>query len=130
MKNRRRENSVCLAREKTRKLVFLSLLAVGSLLLSKASHALSGDAREESGGRGSSREAYRGASPVAELIVGTHSASTTNVAGHGPDRSYTPTAGELVGAVVANEMMDREKLRKWICMIEKRAGKQPSPKCK
>ena len=108
----------------------MSLLAVGSLLLSKASHALSGDAREESGGRGSSREAYRGASPVAELIVGTHSASTTNVAGHGPDRSYTPTAGELVGAVVANEMMDREKLRKWICMIEKRAGKQPSPKCK
>jgi len=102
----------------------LSLLAVGSLLLSKASHALSGDAREESGGRGSSREAHRGASPVAELIVGTHSASTTNVAGHDPDRSYTPTAGELVGAVVANELMDREKLRKWICMIEKRAGKQ------
>ncbi|MGB4783978.1 MAG: hypothetical protein WAQ77_04630 [Candidatus Acidiferrum sp.] len=27
-------------------------------------------------------------------------------------------------AVVANELADREKLRKWICMIEKRAGKQ------
>jgi hypothetical protein len=33
-------------------------------------------------------------------------------------------AGELVVAVVANEISDREKLRKWICMIEKRAGKQ------
>jgi hypothetical protein len=32
--------------------------------------------------------------------------------------------GELVGAVVANELMDRERQRKWICMIEKRAGKQ------
>ena len=29
-----------------------------------------------------------------------------------------------MGAVVANELMDREKQRKWICMIEKRAGKQ------
>ncbi len=26
--------------------------------------------------------------------------------------------------VVANELADREKLRKWICMVEKRAGKQ------
>jgi hypothetical protein len=32
--------------------------------------------------------------------------------------------GELTGAVVANELMDRERQRKWICMIEKRAGKQ------
>ena len=32
--------------------------------------------------------------------------------------------GELVGAVVANELMDRERQRKWICMIEKRAGKE------
>jgi hypothetical protein len=29
-----------------------------------------------------------------------------------------------VGAVVANELMDREKQRKWSCMIEKRTGKQ------
>jgi hypothetical protein len=46
------------------------------------------------------------------------------IAGHNPDRSYTLTAGELISAVVANELTDREQLRKWICMIEKRTGKQ------
>ena len=40
------------------------------------------------------------------------------------DRNYTLTAGELVGAVVVNELTDREQLRKWICTIERRAGKQ------
>jgi hypothetical protein len=34
------------------------------------------------------------------------------------------TAGELVSALVTNELTDREKLQKWICMVEKRAGKQ------
>ena len=29
-----------------------------------------------------------------------------------------------MSAVVANELTDREKLRKWFCLIEKRAGKQ------
>jgi len=96
--------------EKTGQFVFLSLLAAGSLLLGKASPALSGDAAEESGGRGSSRAAHWGASPATELIASSR-----------PD---TPTAGELVGAVVANELMDREKRRKWFCTIEKRAGKQ------
>jgi hypothetical protein len=110
--------------EKTSQFVFLSLLAAGSLLLGKASHALSGDAAEESGGRGSSRAAHRGASRANELIAGSRLAGTASSAGHGPDRSHTPTAGELVGAVVANELMDREKRRKWICLIEKRAGKQ------
>ena len=126
MKNRGTENSVCLAmKKKTMKFVFLTVLAAGSLLLlGKASHALSGDAAEESGGRGSSREAQPGAPPATELISGARSAWTVSVAGHDPDRSYTPTAGELVGAVVANELMDREKQRKWICMIEKRAGRQ------
>jgi hypothetical protein len=34
------------------------------------------------------------------------------------------TAGELVSALVTNELTEREKLQKWICMVEKRAGKQ------
>jgi hypothetical protein len=100
------------------------MLAASGLLWSKASHALSGDAVEEFGGRGSSRELPQRASPVSELIASTHSVGAVSVAGHGSDRSYTPTAGELVVAVVANELSDREKLRKWLCMIEKRAGKQ------
>jgi len=52
------------------------------------------------------------------------SAGVVSVAGHDAVQAYTPTAGELVRAVVANELSDREKLRKWICMVEKREGKQ------
>jgi hypothetical protein len=89
----RRENPIWLAREKAREFILLSLLAASSLLLSRTSDALAGDA-------------------------------TGAVAGQNPDRSYTLTAGELISAVVANELTDREQLRKWICMIEKRAGKQ------
>jgi hypothetical protein len=85
---------------------------------------LSGDALEELGRRDSFPEAPQGEPPVAELIAGTRSAGAVSVAGHDADRSYKPTAGELVVAVVANEISDREKLRKWLCMIEKRAGKQ------
>ena len=110
--------------EKTRKLVILSVLAAGSLLSGKTGHALSGDAAEEFGARGSSREALRGSTPVTEFITGIRPEWTGPVADNDPDRSYTPTAGELVGAVAANELSDREKLRKWICLIEKRAGKQ------
>jgi hypothetical protein len=124
MKNLRAENSVYLAGEKTRKLVFLFVLAAGGLLLVTAVQALSGDPAGESGGRGSSREAYRGESPITEFIAGTRSAGAIFVAGQNPDKSYTPTAGELMVAVVANELTDREQLRKWICMIEKRAGKE------
>jgi len=110
--------------EKTRKLVILFVLAAGSLMLVKAMHALSGDAVGESGGRDSSREVYPSESPITKLILGTRSVGTDSVAGQNPDGSYTTTAGELVSAVVANELTDREQLRKWICMIEKRAGKQ------
>jgi hypothetical protein len=109
---------------KTRKLVCLSVLAAGGLLWSKASHALSGDAGKEFGWRDSSPESPRGASLVAERIAGTRSGGAVSVTGHDADRSYKPTASELVVAVVANELSDREKLRKWLCMIEKRAGKQ------
>jgi len=110
--------------EKTNQIVFLSLLAAGSLLLGKASLALSGDGEEESGGQRSSRAAHRGASPATELIAAGRPGRTVSAVDNDPDRSHAPTAGELVGAVVANELMDREKRRKWICMIEKRAGKQ------
>jgi len=52
------------------------------------------------------------------------SAGVDSVTGHDPVQAFTPTAGELVRAVVANELSDREKLRKWICMVEKREGTQ------
>jgi len=73
--------------EKTRTLVFLFVLAVGSLFLGEAGRALSGDVAEESGGRGSSREARRIASPVAELGAGTRSIATVSVAGYDPDQT-------------------------------------------
>src|ERR1700687_3855573 len=110
--------------EKTSQVVFLSMLAAGSLLLGKASHALSGDAAEESGGQASPPAPPRGAPPATDLMPGSRAVGRVSAAGHDPERSHTPTAGELVGAVVANELMDREKRRKWICLIEKRAGKQ------
>jgi len=124
-KSRRTEKSDCLAMEKTNQIVFLSLLAAGSLLLGKASPALSGDAAEESGGQRSSRAAHRGASPATELIAAGRPGRTVSAVDNDPDRSHAPTAGELVGAVVANELMDREKRRKWICMIENERGSKP-----
>ena len=108
----------------TRKLVCLSVLAAGGLLWSKASHALAGDAVEEYGRRGNSRELPQSAPPVVKLVADSRSAGAMSVASRAPERSYEPTAGELVVAVVANEISDREKLRKWLCLIEKRAGKQ------
>jgi hypothetical protein len=57
-------------------------------------------------------------------VASTRQGGMAFIAGRDADRTYTPPAGELVGAVVANELTDREKLRKWFCLIEKRAGKQ------
>ena len=79
----------------TTKFFFLIVLVAGSLLLVEATNALSGGAAE-----------------------------TVSVPGQTPAANEAPTAGELVSAVIANELSDREQLRKWICMIEKRAGKQ------
>ena len=124
MKNLRTEDSVCVAMNKTTKFTFFLVLAAGSFLLVKASHAQSADVAEESGGRGSSREAHWSESAVKRPIADTRFAGTTSAANLNPDRSYTPTAAELVGAVVANELTDREQLLRWICLIEKRAGKQ------
>jgi hypothetical protein len=58
------------------------------------------------------------------LAAGTLSVGAVPIATQDLDRNYSLTAGELVGAVVVNELTDREQLRKWICTIEKRAGKQ------
>jgi|GraSoiStandDraft_32_1057276.scaffolds.fasta_scaffold267329_1 hypothetical protein len=124
MKSRGTEKSVCIAMEKPKTFVLLSVLAAGSLLFGVASCALSEDAAEESRARGSFRDARRGESPIIERTAGVRSARAVSIAGHDPEQAYTPTAGELVRAVVANELADREKLRKWICMVEKRAGKQ------
>jgi hypothetical protein len=81
--------------EKTTKLVFLLMLAAGSLLSVAVGQAPPGGP-----------------------------AGTVSIAGQTPDGRYTATAGELVTLVIANELSDRERLRKWICMIEKRVGKQ------
>jgi hypothetical protein len=81
--------------KKATKLVFLCVPVVGSFLLVEAGQALS-------------RRAAGAVSDTEQSL----------------ERSYTQTAGELVTAVVANELSDREQLRKWICMIEKHAGKQ------
>ena len=108
----------------TRKLVCLWVLAAGGLLWSKASHALAGDGTEEFGRRESSREPSQSSPPVVRLTAGSRSAEAISVARQDPDRSYKPKAGELVVAVVANEISDREKLQKWLFLIEKRAGKQ------
>ena len=110
MKNLRTTISVYFARGRNRRLVFLFLMAACSLLAVTAIHALSGDPASES--------------PFAQPIAGARSARAVSVAPQNPSQTYTPTADELVIAVVANELADREQLRKWIWMIEKRAGKE------
>jgi len=109
MRTLRTENSVYRIGKNARKLVFLFLLAAGSLVLVTAMQALSGEPAGES--------------HVTQLIA-ARSAGTVSVPRQNPGQSYTQTASELVVAVVANELADREQLRKWIWMIEKRAGKE------
>jgi hypothetical protein len=110
MKNLRTENSVYRTGKNTRKLVFLFLLAAAAFLLVITMRARSADPASES--------------PYTQLIAATRSAGTVSVSRPNSGQSPTPTAGELVATVVANELADREQLRKWICMIEKRAGKE------
>ena len=104
---------VFLAMKNPRILVFLSALAVGTFLLVKASPALSGRAAEGPGAQSNSHEVQHGKSPI-----------TDRAADQSPAPAYVPTADELVNAVIANELSDREHLRKWIYNLEKRAGKQ------
>jgi hypothetical protein len=110
MKNPRTDNLLYRTGQTTRTLLSLFLLTAGSLLLVTAMHALPGKPA--------------GGPLVTQLISSSPAAGTVSVAVQNLDRTYTPTAGELVVAVVANELADREQLRKWIWMIEKRVGKE------
>jgi hypothetical protein len=110
MKNLRTDNLLYRTGQTTRTLLFLFLLTAGSLLLVTAMHALPGKPAGEP--------------LVTQIISSSHAAGTVSVARQNLDRTYTPTAGELVVAVVANELADREQLRKWIWIIEKRVGKE------
>jgi hypothetical protein len=110
MKNLRTDNLLYRTGQTARTLLFLFLLTAGSLLLVRAMHALPGRPAAEP--------------LVTQLISSAHATVTVSVARQNLDRTYTPTAGELVVAVVANELADREQLRKWIWMIEKRVGKE------
>jgi len=115
------ENWFGLGLEKARKLIFLLMTAVCGLLLAEMIHALSGDAMEPLQ-RSSSSAAYPSISTASRMDV--RSQQTVAIPGQDPGRSYSLTAGELVGVVAANELKDRAQLRKWICTIEKQAGKR------
>jgi hypothetical protein len=110
MKNLRAENSVYRTGGNARKLLFIFLLAAGSLPLVTAMHALPG---RPAGGH-----------PVTPLIPNVPSARAVSVVRQNPEQVYMATADELVVAVVANELVDREQLRKWIWLMEKRVGKE------
>jgi len=113
-----------MAMKKSKKRSSLCVLVAGGFLVVITGYALSVDALEESRARGSSPKAHRGDLLIAEEIASGGTARGISIAGHEPDQTSTPTAAELVRVVVANELADREKLRKWICLIEKRTGKQ------
>jgi hypothetical protein len=80
--------------KKATKLVFLFVLIAGGCLLVEAGQ------------------------PFSRNATGPVSAADQSLG------SSAVTADELVSAVIANELSDRERLRKWICTIEKQAGKQ------
>jgi len=100
MKNNQAENLARPAGEKNRRLVLAAGLTAASLLFLHAIPAISGDEAENS---------RAGEAVGVAAIAG---------------RGELPSASELVKAVVANELTDREQLLKWICLIEKRAGKE------
>jgi hypothetical protein len=110
MKNIRAEKSAHPDGEKKRRIVLAAGLTAASFLLLLAMPVLWGD--------------VAGKSRAAEITGGGHAARTVPAADRDADQSDAPTAGELVRAVVANELTDREQLLKWICLIEKRAGKE------
>jgi hypothetical protein len=110
MRNDQAENLARPAREKNRRLVLAAGLTAASLLLLHAIPAFSGAVTENL------REA--------EIISGTGTAGKVPAGGRDSKQGELPTASELVKAVVANELTDREQLLKWIWLIEKRAGKE------
>jgi hypothetical protein len=108
MKNAQAENLARPLEEKNRRLVLAAGLTAASLLLFHAFPIFSGAATENL--------------RSAEIISGTDTAGEIPTAGRDSERGELPAASELVKAVVANELTDREQLLKWICLIEKRAG--------
>jgi hypothetical protein len=110
MSNFRANTLLYQTRQTSRKLVFMLPLTAGTLLLAMAMHAVPGKAAGE----------Y----PATQFISTARSAGTLAVARQNPGQTYTPTAEELVSEVVVNELADREKLQKWIWLIEKRVGKE------
>ena len=110
MRNVQPEKSEHPAGVKTRGLGLLFVLAAGTFLFVRAIPVLSGGVVWESS--------------TGEPIGDAHTAEASPRAGGAADRSGAPTVSELVSAVVANELTDREQLLKWICVIEKRAGKE------
>src|SRR5579863_1443257 len=96
--------------ERNRRLVLVAGMTAASLLLLRAIPAFSGDAD--------------GNLSAVQAVSGRETAGKVAVAGGDSERGELPAASEMVKAVVANELTDREQLLKWICLIEKRAGKE------
>ena len=69
----------------------------------------------------SSGDSHPGSS-APDRIPNPGSPQSAAIPGTNIDRTYSLTAGELVDVVVANELQDREQLRKWIFVIEKRTA--------
>lgn len=110
MKNLCTTNSPSRIRKTNGNLIFWFVLTAVTLLLLTAIHALPAKQASEL--------------LLAPLTSRAPSAGSVSVAHQNPGQPYTPTAEELVAAVVANELADREQLSKWICMAEKRVGKE------
>jgi hypothetical protein len=123
MNRLRARNWVGLGPWKARKLVLCLMMTVCTLLLVEAIQALTGKGAEPLI-LGSPSVGYHTVSAGSDVIADAHPLQAAFKTGQDPGRSYSLTAGELVSVVVANELTDREQLRKWICMIEKRTGKR------
>lgn len=108
MKNLRENNLLYRTGQATWKLLFLFPLAAASLLLVTVMYALPGGPAGET--------------PGPQLIPLAGSEEPVSVPRPIPDQTSPPTADELIVAVIANELADREQLLKWMWMIEKRVG--------
>jgi hypothetical protein len=116
MKNVQPENSTNPAGKGIGNLVLLFVLGSGSLVLARAIPALSG--------KGVAEVSRRVGSRAAEPIGDRYAAAAVSAADHSANQISPATANELVRAVIANELTDREQLLKWIWVIEKRVGKE------
>jgi len=110
MKKDQAENLARPAGQKSKRLVLVAGLTAASLVLLHAISAFSEDSI--------------GNVRAAEIISGTTGTGRVPAVRRDSERGELSAASELVKAVVANELTDREQLLKWICLIEKRAGKE------